>query len=93
MSKVIGVRFKEGGKLYYFDPLEFEIKSGDGVVVDTSRGIVFGDVAEAPHMVPDEQLVTPLKPVMRVATEEDHEQRRIYQQKEKEAYSICQTKI
>ena len=93
MSKVIGVRFKEGGKIYYFDPLEFEIKPGDGVVVDTSRGIVFGDVAEAPHMVPDEQLVTPLKPVMRVATEEDHEQRRIYQQKEKEAYSICQTKI
>ena len=61
MSKVIGVRFKEGGKIYYFDPLEFEIKPGDGVVVDTSRGIVFGDVAEAPHMVPDEQLVTPGK--------------------------------
>ena len=93
MSKVIGVRFKEGGKIYYFDPLEFEIKTGDGVIVDTARGIVFGDVAEPPHFVPDEQLVSQLKPVIRVATPEDHEQRRIYKEKEKDAYGICQRKI
>ena len=93
MSKVIGVRFKEGGKLYYFDPGELEIKTGDGVIVDTARGTVFGDVAEAPHFVSDEQVVTPLKPVIRVATPEDHEQRRIYKEKEKEAYAVCQRKI
>ncbi|MBO4562231.1 MAG: stage 0 sporulation family protein [Clostridia bacterium] len=93
MSKVVGVRFKEGGKIYYFDPLEFEIKTGDGVIVDTARGIVFGDVAEPPHFIPDEQLVTQLKPVIRVATPEDHEQRRIYREKEKDAFEICQTKI
>ncbi|MBO4847982.1 MAG: stage 0 sporulation family protein [Clostridia bacterium] len=93
MSKVIGVRFKEGGKIYYFDPLDFEIKTGDGVIVDTARGIVFGDVAEAPHTIPDEQLVSQLKPVIRVATPEDHEQRRIYKEKEKDAYGICQAKI
>ena len=93
MSKVIGVRFKEGGKVYYFDPLEFEINTGDGVIVDTARGVVFGDVCEAPHFVPDEQLVTPLKPVIRVATPEDHEQRALLRQKEKDAYAICQAKI
>ena len=93
MSKVIGVRFKEGGKIYYFDPLEFDIKTGDGVIVDTARGIVFGDVAEPPHVIPDEQLITQLKPVIRIATPEDHEQRRIYREKEKEAYAICQEKI
>lgn len=93
MSKVIGVRFKEGGKIYYFDPLDLEIRSGDGVIVDTARGIVFGDVAEAPHFVSDEQLVTPLKPVIRIATPEDHEQRQIYKQKEKDSFAICQRKI
>ena len=93
MSKVIGVRFKEGGKIYYFDPLDLDINTGDGVIVDTARGVVFGDVAEPPHFVPDEQLVSQLKPVVRVATPEDHEQRRIYKEKEKDAYAICQTKI
>lgn len=93
MSKVIGVRFKEGGKIYYFDPLDLDINIGDGVIVDTARGVVFGDVAEPPHFVPDEQLVSQLKPVVRVATPEDHEQRRIYKEKEKDAYAICQTKI
>ncbi|MCR5809231.1 MAG: stage 0 sporulation family protein [Clostridiales bacterium] len=93
MSKVIGVRFKEGGKVYYFDPLELDIKPGDGVIVDTARGIVFGDVAEPPHFVPEEQIVASLKPVIRIATPEDHEQRRIYKEKEKEAYAICQSKI
>ena len=93
MSKVIGVRFKEGGKLYYFDPLELDIKMGDGVIVDTARGIVFGDVAEPPHFIPDEQLFSQLKPVIRIATPEDHEQRRIYKEKEKDAYAICQEKI
>ena len=93
MSKVIGVRFKEGGKIYYFDPLELEINAGDGVIVETARGVVFGDVAEAPHIIPDEQVPMQLKPVIRVATPEDHEQRRVYAQKEKDAFVICQKKI
>lgn len=93
MSKVIGVKFKDGGKIYFFDPLDMDIKAGDGVIVDTARGIVFGDVAEPPHFVPDEQIVSQLKPVIRVATPEDIEQRRIYKEKEKDAYAICQAKI
>lgn len=93
MSKVVGIRFKEGGKIYYFDPLELDVKTGDGVIVDTARGIVFGDVVEPPHVIPDEQLVSQLKPVLRIATPEDHEQRRIYKEKEKDAYDICLVKI
>ena len=93
MSNVVGIKFKDGGKLYYFDPLDYTMKVGDGVIVETARGVVFGDVAEAPHVVPDEKLTMQLKPVIRVATPEDHEQRRIYAEKEKEAFGICQTKI
>ena len=93
MSKVIGVRFKANGKVYYFDPLDFDIKADDGVIVDTARGVVFGDVAEAPHFVPDEQITSELKPVLRVATSADFEQRRMYKLKEKEAFRICQQRI
>lgn len=93
MSKVIGVRFKEGGKVYFFDPLDFSITAGDGVIVDTARGIVFGDVVEAPHFVPDEQISAELKPVIRVATAEDRAERLMYKEKEKEAFAICQRKI
>lgn len=93
MSNVVGVKFKNGGKVYYFDPLDFKIEPGDGVIVETARGVVFGDVAEAPHSIPDEKLLMQLKPVIRVATPEDHEQRRIYAEKEKEAFGICEQKI
>ena len=93
MSKVIGVRFRENGKIYYFDPNEFEINKGDGVIVDTSMGLSFGDVIEPSHFVPDEQIVGELKPVIRVATQEDHAQRQCYKEKEKDAFAICQRKI
>lgn len=93
MSNVVGVKFKDGGKIYYFDPLDYKIEVGDGVIVETARGVVFGDVAEAPHTIPDEQITMQLKPVIRVATPEDHAQRRIYAEKEKEALGICQAKI
>lgn len=93
MSKVVGVKFKDSGKIYYFDPLSFEMSVGDGVIVETARGVVFGDVAEPPHIVPDEKIVMQLKPVIRVATPEDHAQRELYEQKEKEAFVICQNKI
>ena len=93
MSKVVGVRFRENGKIYYFDPAELEISKGDGVIVDTAMGLSFGDVIEAPHFVPDEQVVSELKPVIRVATQEDHAQRQRYKEKEKDAFAICQRKI
>lgn len=93
MNKVIGVKFKDSGKIYYFDPLDLEINKGDSVIVETARGVVFGDVIEGARMVTDDQVVAPLKPVIRVATNEDREQRDYYLKKESEAYKICQTKI
>ncbi|MBO4384050.1 MAG: stage 0 sporulation family protein [Clostridia bacterium] len=93
MSKVIGVKFRDGGKVYYFDPLELDIHTGDGVIVDTARGIVFGDVVEAPHYVSGEQLISELKPVVRIATPEDQAERRMNKEKEKEAFAVCQRKI
>lgn len=93
MNKVIGVRFKENGKIYYFDPLELNIQSGDSVIVETARGVVFGDVVELPHAIADDKLIAPLKPVIRIATDEDKEQRKYYMGKEREAYEICQQKI
>ncbi len=93
MKTVIGVKFKEGGKLYYFDPCEFEIKEGDGVIVETARGVEFGDVAVGPYEISDARVVQPLKPVQRVASEFDREQRDKNRSKEKSAYDICMQKI
>lgn len=93
MVKVIGVKFKTGGRVYFFDPLDLDIHTGDGVIVETARGEEFGDVASGPMEVEEEKVVAPLKPVMRVATEEDWNQRRLYASKESDAFSICQEKI
>lgn len=93
MVKVIGVKFKTGGRVYFFDPLDLDIHTGDGVIVETARGEEFGDVASGPMEVEEEKVVAPLKPVMRVATEEDWNQRRLYASKESEAFSICLEKI
>ena len=70
MSNVIGVKFKTGGRVYFFDPVELEIHTGDGVIVETARGEEFGDVVSGPMEVEEEKIVAPLKPVLRVATEE-----------------------
>lgn len=93
MVKVIGVKFKTGGRVYFFDPLDLDIHTGDGVIVETARGEEFGDVASGPMEVEEEKVVAPLKPVMRVATEEDWNQRRLYASKESEAFSVCLEKI
>ena len=93
MNKVIGVKFKDSGKIYYFDPLELEIEKGGNVIVETARGLVFGEVAEPPRIIAEESIVAPLKPVVRVATEEDREQHEYYLSKEKEAFKTCQRKI
>ncbi len=93
MIKVIGVRFRTAGKIYFFDPLDFEIQKGDSVIVETARGIEFGKVMSAPNEVEDEKVIQPLKPVLRIATEKDIEQEAANKIKEKEAFKICLEKI
>lgn len=93
MVKIIGVRFRTAGKIYYFDPLNFEVKRGDHVIVETARGIEYGTVVGAPREVEEDQIVSTLKPVLRVATPRDMEQEVENKRKEKEAYKICLEKI
>lgn len=93
MSFVVGVRFKSGGKSYYFDPLDFEIEKGGSVIVETSRGVEIGEVAMEKTDVPDSDIVQPLKKVLRVATDDDIERARENREKEKWAISVCQEKI
>ena len=93
MTKVIGVRFRTAGKIYFFDPLQFEIKRGDHVIVETARGIEFGTVMAGIMDVEDEKVVQPLKPVLRIANQRDLEQAAANKEKEKEAFNICQEKI
>lgn len=90
---IIGVRFRKAGKVYYFDPEQQEIKKGDHVIVETSRGIEYGTVVLGPRMVEEEQVVPPLKPVIRIAIEEDDEIEKKNREKEKEAFQICLDKI
>jgi len=93
MATVIGVRFKKAGKVYYFDPCDFWPKPGQNVIVETARGIEFGEVVTGARSVSDQQIVAPLKKVVRIATEED-EQRAAYNAKrEEEAFRVCQEKV
>lgn len=93
MTKVIGVRFRTAGKVYFFDPVQLEIKRGDHVIVETARGIEFGTVVAGVHEVEDDKVIQPLKPVMRIAGERDIEQEAANKEKEKEAFKICKEKI
>jgi len=93
MIKVISVRFRTGGKIYFFDPLEFEIKKGQHVIVETARGMEYGLVVSDIREVEDERVVQPLKPVIRVATPADDKQNAENLEKKKEAYDICLEKI
>ncbi|MBR2949850.1 MAG: stage 0 sporulation family protein [Lachnospiraceae bacterium] len=93
MIKVIGVRFRTAGKIYYFDPLQFDVKRGDHVIVETARGVEYGTVVGNPRMVEDDKVVQPLKPVLRIATERDDEQEIANKIKERNAFKICQEKI
>ncbi|MBP5198426.1 MAG: stage 0 sporulation family protein [Lachnospiraceae bacterium] len=93
MVKVIGVRFRTAGKVYYFDPLEFEIKRGSHVIVETARGVEYGTVVGGIREVTDDEVIQPLKPVIRIATEKDDETEASNKQKEKEAFKICLEKI
>lgn len=93
MIEVIGVRFNSAGKIYYFDPAGIKLKYNDNVIVETSRGVEFGYVALENRQVSEEDIVAPLKPILRKATENDKKQREENKQKEKEAYNIALEKI
>ena len=93
MATVIGVRFKKAGKVYYFDPDGIWPHPGDYVIVETARGVEFGEVVTGSRTVSDAQIVAPLKKVIRVATEEDVNRAESNEKREKEAFTICQEKI
>ena len=93
MTKVIGVRFRQAGKIYFFAPGKLQVKQGDKVIVETARGVEFGSVVTGPKEVPDEEIMQPLKPVIRIATEEDKQTEEKNREKEKEAFDICLEKI
>lgn len=93
MTKVIGVRFRRAGKIYYFSPGKLEIDTNDHVIVETARGVEYGHVVIGSKEVEDDKVVQPLKPVIRLATAWDDEQEDNNREKEKEAFRICQEKI
>ena len=93
MATVIGVRFKKAGKVYYFDPCDVWPRPGDSVVVETTRGVEFGEVVTGAREVADEQIVAPLKKVVRIATEEDVRRAEYNEKRETEAFRICQEKV
>ena len=93
MTRVIGVRFRNVGKIYYFSPKDLEIKSGDHVIVETARGVEYGSVVLPPRDVEDEKVVQPLKEVIRIAGPQDDKKEESNRKKEKEAYQICLKKI
>lgn len=93
MIKVIGVRFRNAGKIYYFSPGKLEIKSGDHVIVETARGVEYGYVVLGNREVEDNKVVQPLKPVIRMAGKEDENREMSNRKKEKDAFKVCQEKI
>ena len=93
MTKIVGVRFRNAGKIYYFDPIDMEMETGTHVIVETARGVEFGTVMIAPKDVEDDKVTQPLKPVIRIATEADEKQQQKNREKQEGAYKICQEKI
>ena len=93
MTEIIGVRFKDGGKLYYFNPNGVQVQAGHHVIIETSKGIEFGECALANTMIDEMELIAALRPMLRVATEADYAQVKSNQEKEKKAFQICQDKI
>lgn len=93
MTIVIGVRFRAAGKIYFFSPGKLQIERGNYVIVETARGVEYGWVVTGPKEVKDEEVVQPLKSVIRIATEQDRRTVEKNKGKEKEAFQICQEKI
>ena len=93
MAKVIGVRFRDNGKIYYFSSEQFEVEVGQNVIVETARGVEYGRVVLGNREIHDEKIISTLKPVIRIATEDDDKVQANNKIKSKEAYGICLEKI
>ena len=93
MIKVVGIRFQRAGKIYYFDPLDYDLETAMHVIVETARGVEMGTVLIPPKEVEDDKVVQPLKPVIRIATDDDEKVMEKNKEKEAEAYVICKEKI
>lgn len=93
MVTVVGVRFKKAGKIYYFSPGELNVKKNDNVIVETARGIEFGECVIAPKQIKEEEIVSPLKNVIRIANKEDIDRHSENKSKEEEAFRVCLEKI
>lgn len=93
MAEVVGVRFKEVGKIYYFDPDLKKLKKGDRVIVETARGIECGEVALENRDISEDEIIHPLKPIIRLACEDDIKIAEQNRKKEAEAFSVCEKKI
>ena len=93
MTKDVGVRFSDTGKMYYFHPKGFDIKNGQEIIVETANGLEFGKASTGVKLVEDDEVVSPLKPVIRIATDEDRKKVEENKRKEKEAFEICNQKI
>lgn len=93
MIKVVGVRFRSAGKIYYFDPQKLDIKKGEHVIVETARGVEYGTVVLGIKEIADDEITAPLKPVIRIATPKDDKQEASNREKEKSAMAVCLEKI
>ena len=93
MIKIIGVRFRRAGKIYFFSPADYDIRQGQHVIVETARGVEYGSVVLGPKEIEEEKVIQPLKSVIRLATQEDDEQELKNKEKEKKAFEICLEKI
>ena len=93
MTKVVGVRFRQVGKIYFFAPGQYNVEVGQHVIVETARGIEYGHVVLGEREVEDSAVVQPLKAIIRISTPDDDEREAKNREKEKEAYKICLEKI
>lgn len=93
MPVVVGVAFREAGKVYYFDPDSLDLKVGDEVIVKTSQGLEFGEIVSPPEELPEDEIIIPLKKVVRKATDKDKKELQKNKEKEKEAFEVCEKKI
>ncbi len=93
MVRIVGIKFKENGKVYHFDPADLPLKEGMHVIVETARGLEYGEVTASPRDIEDSELVSPLKKVVRIATPQDTKQVETNRRKEKEAFNFCLEKI
>ena len=93
MTEIIAVRFRSGGKEYYFDPKDLKVKTGDEVIIETAKGPEFGVCCRGNSMVEDDQVVPPLRPLLRLATDADRAALQKNREREKEALQVCEEKI